>query len=47
MFRPFVGEVLLAKLKRCDKTGLYCMTQPSLHHKLVQGLVFRSNKILK
>jgi len=23
MFRPFVGEVLLAKLKRCDKTGLY------------------------
>ncbi|XP_024379800.1 uncharacterized protein [Physcomitrium patens] len=23
MFRPFVGEVLIAKLKRCDKAGLY------------------------
>jgi DNA-directed RNA polymerase subunit E'/Rpb7 len=25
MFRPFVGEVLIAKLKTCDKSGLYCM----------------------
>jgi DNA-directed RNA polymerase III subunit RPC8 len=23
MFRPFVGEVLIAKLKTCDKSGLY------------------------
>lgn len=23
MFRPFVGEVLIAKLKRCDEAGLY------------------------
>jgi DNA-directed RNA polymerase subunit E'/Rpb7 len=25
MFRPFIGEVLTGKLKKCDKSGLYSM----------------------
>lgn len=30
MFRPFVGEVLTGKLKKCDKSGLYSMSSKPL-----------------
>lgn len=42
MFRPFVGEVLIAKLKRCDKAGLYC----TLSHSFIFSSLYFSSEFM-
>lgn len=34
MFRPFIGEIIDAKLKEFDKDGLRCMSQSARDTKL-------------
>ncbi|KAL3685631.1 hypothetical protein R1sor_003653 [Riccia sorocarpa] len=51
MFRPFIGEVITGKLKRCDKTGLYVSLQffEDIHipeHLLQQPSVFDEDEKL-